>query len=241
MTATWFVVVSLLALGVSGNIVFAQQPSPRPFTAGVSIAISCPGAYDDIPVPEADCSERLDGAPGPYARPYLTVRPTDRLMVTTTVGTLRMPAFQREVYNDGRTPPVVAAAPGRTAWHVHTTAVYIGGAPIHPVRAFVGAGIAYFHDPIQQSLTGSMPPWVGDIVDRRRTGLTGVFATGILIRMPGRLEGRATYTLAPRLATSTTGHDGLRHEFAFGVGWTFGRPRPRADASSPVSGHGDGT
>jgi hypothetical protein len=102
MPAPGFIAACVLALALSGNTAQAQQRSPRLFTAGAAIAISCPGAYDDIPVPEADCSERLDGAPGPYARPYLTVRPTDRLMVTTTVGTLRMPALQREVYNDGR-------------------------------------------------------------------------------------------------------------------------------------------
>jgi hypothetical protein len=235
MTAPRFVAGSMLALGLSSHTVLAQQPSPRLFTAGAAIAISCPGAYDDIPVPEADCSDPLEGAPGPYARPYLTVRPTDRLIVTTTVGTLRMPAIHREVYNDGRTPPVGLVAADRTAWHVHTTAAYVGGAPVHPVRAFVGAGIVYFHDPIRQSRTGSSSQWVGDIIDRRRTGLAGVFATGILMRMPGRLEGRATYTLAPRLATSTTGNDGLRHEFAFGLGWTFGRPLARAVASRRAS------
>jgi hypothetical protein len=233
MTAPRFIAGCVLALALSGNTAQAQQGSPRLVTAGAAIAISCPGGYDDIPVPEADCSERLDGAPGPYARPYLTVRPTDRLMVTTTVGTLRMPALEREVYNDGRSPPVVLVATGRTAWHVHTTGAYVGGAPVHPVRAFVGAGIVYFHDPIRQSLTGSMPEWVGEIVARRRTGFAAVFATGILMRMPARLEGRVTYTLAPRLAASTSGRDGLRHEFAFGLGWAFGRPLARAAAPVP--------
>ena len=155
MQATRFVAGCLLALGVSDNTVQAQPAPPRLFTAGAAIAISCPGAYDDIPVPEAACSEPLEGAPGPYVRPYLTMRPTDRLIVTTTVGTLRMPALHREVYNDGRTPPVVLVAADRTAWHVHTTAAYVGGAPVHPVRAFVGAGVVYFHDPIRQSLMGA--------------------------------------------------------------------------------------
>ena len=224
--AVRFVTACLLTLGLSGNVVQAQPASTRLFTAGAAIAISCPGAYDDIPVPEADCSEGVDGAPGPYLRPYLTVRPTDRLIVTTTVGTLRMPALHREVYNDGRTPPVALVAASRTAWHVHTTAAYVGGAPVHPVRAFVGAGVVYFHDPIRLSLTGTMPTWAGDLVDRRRTGFAGVFATGILWRMPGRLEGRATYTLAPRLATAPMGNDAWRHEFAVGLGWTFGRSIP---------------
>jgi hypothetical protein len=233
MTATRVVVGCLLVLGMWTSTTQAQPAPPRLFTAGAAIAISCPGAYEDIPVPEADCGERLEGAPGPYARPYLTVRPVDRLMVTTTVGTLRMPAIQREVYNDGRTPPAVLVASDRTAWHVHTTAAYVGGAPVHSFRAFVGAGIVYYHDPLRPSIAGSRPEWVGDIVDRRRTGLAGVFTAGVLMRMSARLEGRATYTLAPRLATSTTGRDGLRHEFAFGLGWTFGRPVTRRASEAP--------
>jgi hypothetical protein len=233
MQATRLVGGCLLALGVSGHTTLAQPGAPRLFTAGAAVAISCPAAYADIPVPEADCSARLEGAPGPYLRPYLTVRPVDRLIVTTTVGTLRMPGLRREVYNDGRTPPVVLVAADRTAWHVHTTAAYVGGASVHPVRALVGAGLVYFHDPIRQTLTGSAPEWVDDTLDRQRTGLAGIFVAGILIRMAERIEGRATYTLAPRLATSTTGHGSWRHEFGFGLGWTFGRQHSRTEARKP--------
>ena len=231
MQATRLVAGCLLAVGVSGATALAQPVPPRLFTAGAAIAVSCPAAYTDIPIPEADCSDRLEGAPGPYLRPYLTVRAADRLIVTTTVGTLRMPALRREVYNDGRTPPVVLVAADRTAWHVHTTAAYVGGAPVHPVRALVGAGIVYFHDPIRQTLSGSAPEWVDDTLDRRRTGLAGVFVAGILIRVAARVEGRATYTLAPRLATPTTGRGSWRHEFAFGLGWTFGRQHGRVSPS----------
>lgn len=217
MHATRSIPLCLVALAFLASTALGQPTPPRLFTAGAAIVISCPGAYDGIPVPEAACSDSLEGAPGPYVRPYLTVRPLDRLLVTATVGTLQMPEIRRDVYNNGRGPVVVLVAPERTAWHAHATAAYVGGAPVHPVRAMVGAGIVYFHDPIRQELSSAVPDWVDDTVDRRRTGFGGVFTTGILIRMPGRLEGRATYTLAARLATPTTGDGAWRHEIDYEV------------------------
>jgi hypothetical protein len=218
-----FLVGPAVVLAVGPAVAVAQPTAAPLVSVGAAIAISCPGSYDGIPTLELDCGERREGAPGPYVRPYVSFRPADRLLVTATVGYVRMPDAETGVYDDGIRPPVTLFVAERTAWHVHATAAYVGGEPTHPVRAFVGGGLVYFRDPARQVLRGSVPAGVVGFVDEKRSAIDGVFTTGLLIRGRGPLAGRVSYTLAEQLATTTVSDGGWRHEIGFGLEWVVKR------------------
>ena len=197
----------------------AQAADPPRIAVGAALAVSCPGSNDGIPTLDMACSRSQEGAPGPYVRPYLSVRPIDRLLVTTTVGYLRMPRVEQTAYDDGLNPPVILVVEPRTAWHVHATAAYVGGTPGQPARAFVGGGLAWFRDPARQELRGTGPAHPVPFIDNKRSGVEGVFTAGVVLRLPRRLGGRITYTLAEQLATTTISNGGWRHEIGVGMEW----------------------
>jgi hypothetical protein len=200
----------------------AAQPLPGPPTVvGALIAISCAGSDDGIPTPWLSCDRADEGAPGPYVRPYVSVRPLDRLLLTAQVGYLRMPGFETRYGGGvGAVPPLTLVRPPRTAWHAHGTVAYLGGEPAHPVRTFVGGGLSYFDDPIRHEFRPAPPPGVNDGLSwQRRSGWDQVVTAGILFRVSRRLEGRASYLLAGQLTTPTHSDGAWRHEIGVGLGW----------------------
>ncbi|HTU99786.1 MAG TPA: hypothetical protein VMF13_04555 [Luteitalea sp.] len=213
--------IALILLALAGTATrLDAQPHEIPLiSVGAALAVSCPGSNDGIPTLDLACSRSQEGAPGPYVRPYVSLRPFDRLLVTTTVGYLRMPRVEQTVYDDGTRPPVTLVVEPRTAWHVHATAAYVGGRPTQPARAFVGGGLAWFRDPARQELRGTGPDRPVPFIDEKSAGIEGVFTAGVLLRLRHGLGGRVTYTLAEQLATTTLSDGGWRHEVAVGLEW----------------------
>lgn len=202
------------------SVIHAQPLPGPPIVVGALVALSCPGSLDGIPAPYFACDRESEGAPGPYLRPYVSVRPLDRLLLTAQVGYLTMPGFEEPVWGIGHVPSGVLVRPARTAWHAHGTAAYLGGEPTHPVRAFVGGGVSYFDDPVRHEFRPALPPGVNDGLSwRKRAGWDQVLVAGVLFRVFRRLEGRASYMLAGQLATPAWSDDQWRHEIGVGLGW----------------------
>ena len=219
MRAALLATFSLTALGAMAGIAPAQPAREPRVTVGAAVAASCPGTNDGIPTLDLACGLDAEGAPGPYLRPYASFRPTDRLLVTSTLGYVRFPRLERTVYDDGIRPAIGIVVPSRTAWHVHATAAYVGGARAHPVRGYVGGGLVFFRDPVQSAFVPAEPSPSYNLIPPRRSGIDGVFVTGVLVRLPGRLEGRLTYTLAEQVAAALVADGGWRHEVGVAVGW----------------------
>jgi hypothetical protein len=221
---------TLAALVILGTPAIARAEIP-PITVGVGGAWNCLGSVEEIPLPYLLCRFSRDGAGGPYLRPYVSVRPVDRLLVTATLGYVRA---ERQEWPlccpvSGSRPLGVAVQLPRTAWHGQLTAMLVTGDPTHPIRATVGSGITVFDDEI----VNETRPIGGPVTTahRRASGVAGLFTTGALIRLSPRVEGRLTYTLARRMTATNRPDTSWRHEFGFGVGWRFGRVSRSSDGS----------
>ena len=196
----------------------ARADVPR-ITLGLGAAWNCLGSVEEIPLPYLVCNLARDGAGGPYARPYVSVRPLDRLLVTGTLGyvTAGRQEWSLCCLLSGSRPLGFAIQPGRTAWHGQLTGAYVTGAPTHPVRAFVGSGITIFSDTIVTEVRPIGGPQTRQVRDA--SGVAGLFTTGALVRVGDRVEARLTYTLAQRMAASNRPDSAWRHEFGVGIGW----------------------
>jgi hypothetical protein len=212
---------TLAALVVLATPVAARAEVP-PITVGVGVAWNCLGSVEEMPLPYLLCSFARDGAGGPYLRPYVSVRPIDRLMVTSTLGYVRT---ERQEWPlccppSGSRPIGAAVQHGRTAWHGQLTAAYVTGQRTHPVRAFVGGGVTMFRD----AIVTEVRPVTGTPTTQQRqaSGPAGLFTTGALVRLRAGAEARVTYVLARRMTATNRPDTSWRHEFGVGVGWRLG-------------------
>jgi hypothetical protein len=209
--------LATLVVATLSTTATAQPPSPPLLTAGVGIAVNCPGANDGIPV--LPCTRWGEATPGLHPRALIDVRPYDRLLVSLTVGALRVRGSTYEA--TGPTPAETwsISRSGRTSWHVATTVAYVGGAPSHAVRGFIGGGLLAYRDPVVVSITGNTPPpaWLDGVV--ARSGIGTVLTAGALVRGGRRWNGKLTYLLASEMADANRSDGGWRHELSLGVGW----------------------
>ncbi|HTU99785.1 MAG TPA: hypothetical protein VMF13_04550 [Luteitalea sp.] len=208
---------ALLCLCLScPSVAQAQRPT---ITLGIGAAWNCLASVEEIPLPYLICRFDSDGAGGPYGRPYVSIRPLDRLLITTTLGYVTTPRQEWPLCcsSPANRSSGVSIQYGRTAWHGQLTAAYVTGAPSHPMRAFVGSGVTVFDDTIVTEVRPGNGPTTRR--DYAASGLAGLFVTGALIRMGDRVEGRLTYTLANRMTATNRADTSWRHEFGIGVGW----------------------
>jgi hypothetical protein len=198
------------------------QPVARPaLSVGAAVAVDCLGYAEDTPMPPV-CGGTRYASPGPYLRPYVSLRPVDRLLVTASAGYVQSPRSESPLCCplSGSLPRGVEIQHERTTWHGVFTAAYVTGRPSHPLRAFVGGGGLVFSDVIEvESLPREGPSTTVSTAD---TGLAGVFTTGALWRVNDHLEGRVSYMLARRMTAPGRPDGGWRHEVAVGLAWRFG-------------------
>ena len=210
-----------LVLWLSSPAAIAQPVFSPAISVGAALAVNCLGYEEEAPMPPV-CGGTPYGKAGPYLRPYVSIRPMDRLLVTASAGYVEAPRIESLLCCplSASYPRGVVVQHERTAWHGVLTAAYVTGQPSHPVRAFVGGGGLVFSDTIRTEST----PLVGPVTStaRHETALAGVFTTGALWRMGTHVEGRVSYMFARRMTATTRPDTSWRHEFAIGLGWRFG-------------------
>jgi len=219
----WSVRAALAALVMwaSSSAAFAQPAYSPVVSIGAAVAANCLGYAEDAPLPPVCGGTRYADA-GPYLRPYVSVRPVDRLLLTASVGYVESPRIETSLCCplSGAFPRGVAVQHETTAWHGVITGAFVPGRPVHPVRAFVGGGALVFSDNrrIDTMPVNGSPVTMVD----HETGIAGVFTTGALWRMGTHVEARVSYMLARRMTAPTRPDTSWRHEFAVGLGWTRG-------------------
>jgi hypothetical protein len=226
----WSVRAGLAALVMSWPVSAAvAQPALAPaISVGASVAVNCMGYEEDAPIPPI-CGATRYAKGGPYLRPYVSVRPIDRLLLTVAAGYVESPRVESQLCCplSGSFPPGVEIQHERTTWHGVVTGAYVPGSPNHAVRAFVGGGALVFSDTIQVESRPREGP--ATMTSDHDTGLAGVFTTGAFWRMGTHVEGRVSYMLARRMTAPTRSDSTWRHEFAVGLAWRFdvgGSPDP---------------
>jgi hypothetical protein len=220
---TWIVRAgsAALVMWLCSSAAVAQPAFSPVISAGAAVAVNCLGYEEELPMPPV-CGGTLYASAGPYLRPYLSIRPIDRLLVTAALGYVNSPRIETPLCCplSGAFPRGVTVQQARTAWHGVFTGAYVTGRPTHPVRVFVGGGGLFFSDTIHIESTPREGPTT--LVTNHDTGLAGVATTGALWRMGAHLEGRVSYMLARRMTAATTPDTSWRHEFAVGLGWRRG-------------------
>ena len=210
-----------LVVWFSSSAAVAQPASSPAISVGAAVAINCLGYEEDSPMPPV-CGGTRYATGGPYLRPYVSIRPIDRLLVTASAGYVESPRVESPLCCplSASFPRGVEIQHERTAWHAVLTGAYVPGRPHHPIRAFVGGGALVFSDTIRIESQPREGP--ATTVSNHDTGVAGVFTTGALWRMGPHVEGRVSYMLARRMAATTRPDSSWRHEFAVGLGWGFG-------------------
>lgn len=184
-------------------------------TVGAAVAFNCPGANDGIPV--LPCTRWGEQTPGPHPHVYVDWRPFDRLLVTTTFGSLRFRRIERSFSSAPRDTQYTLVVPARTAWHLSTTAAYVGGGASHRVRGFVGGGLILFRDPRREEVRPEGARLFSS--DDDSSGVSPLFTAGALFTLAGRFDGRVAYSLIERMALQPNADGGWRHDVSLGVGW----------------------
>jgi hypothetical protein len=200
----------------------SAQPAFSPvFSLGAAVAMNCLGYAEDGPMPPV-CGGTRYANVGPYLRPYASVRPIDRVLVTVSAGYVKSPRVDSPLCCplSGSFPRGVGIQHERTTWHGVLTGAYVPGRPSHPVRAFVGGGALVFDDTIR--IESRPLPGATTTVSDRDTGGAGVFTTGALWNIGSHVEGRASYMLARRMTAATRPDISWRHEFGVGIAWRSG-------------------
>ncbi|HTV01185.1 MAG TPA: hypothetical protein VMF13_11625 [Luteitalea sp.] len=213
-----FVLTLVLATAAGARPALSQVMARPLLSMGVGAAVNCAGSNDGIPV--LPCTRWGEPTPGVHPRLFVDARPRERVLLSLSAGTLRL--AQRSYDVTTATPHetwrVTRAA--RTSWHLTATAAYVGGAPTHRVRGFIGGGAIGFWDRV--SLVASHESGGAQLARTPSDGSTGAgaaFTTGFLVTGPGRWIGKVSYLLASHMADADRSDGGWRHEVTFGVAW----------------------
>ena len=222
----WSVRAGLAALVMWCSSSAAGAQPATVISVGASVAVNCVGYEEDAPIPPV-CGGTRYADSGPYPRPFVSIRPIDRLLVTAALGYVNSPRIETALCCplSASSPRGVEIQHERTTWHGVLTGAYVPGDPRHPVRAFVGGGALVFDDTVRIESRPREGP--ATTVPYRDAGLAGVFTTGALWRIGAHVEGRVSYMLARRMTAITRPDTSWRHEVALGLAWRSGH-QPRS-------------